>query len=217
MVVKIVLVVFRGRPGATVLDDDVRKPRSAGRPRSGRSKDAILSSVRSLLLKRGYAKLTIEAVAREAGVSKATIYRWWETKGELVLEAAEGEISIGLVPDTGNPAKDVETAIDQLVETFSRPLASIVIFAAITTGGNDPRMAQIFRDRYVYPWRVSAAEALMRAQGGAAELVGDPQFLLDVIVGTVFQRTLVVKTPLVEGLKENLMGLIFLAGCDDQT
>ena len=183
--------------------------RSGGRPRSERSKTAILAAVRKLLLKDGYSNLTIEAVAQEAGVSKATIYRWWKTKGELVLEAAEQEIAIGTVPDTGDSRADMDAAIGQLIDTFTRPLASIVIFAAITTGGSDPKMAQIFRDRFVYPWRVSAFEALERARGRGEISAEDLHFLLDMIVGTVFQRTLVVKVPMIEGLKENLLGIIF--------
>ena len=186
--------------------------RSSGRPRSERSKSAILAAVRKLLLKDGYANLTVEAVARRAGVSKATIYRWWKTKGELVLEAAEREIGIGTVPDTGNSRADMDAAIGQLIDTFTRPLASIVIFAAITTGGSDPKMAQIFRDRYVYPWRVSAFEALERARARGHVSAGDLHFLLDVIVGTVFQRTLVMKEPMIEGLKENLLGVILGSG-----
>lgn len=183
--------------------------RSSGRPRSERSKTAILTAVRKLLLKNGYTALTIEAVARQAGVSKATIYRWWNTKGELVLEAAEKEIAIGTVPDTGDSRADIDAAIGQLIDTFTRPLASIVIFAAITTGGSDPKMAQIFRDRYVYPWRVSAFVALERARARGDVSAEDLHFLLDVIVGTVFQRTLVMKEPMIDGLKENLLGVIF--------
>ena len=150
----------------------------------------------------------MEAVAGDAGVSKATIYRWWKTKGELVLEAANKDISIGLVPETKDPRQDVEAAIDQLVDTFSRPLASIVIFAAITTGGDDPVMAQIFRDKYVYPWRVSAAAALVRTLNDKSADASEVQFLLDVIVGTVFQRTLVLKEPNTAGLKERLLALV---------
>lgn len=182
--------------------------RSGGRPRSERSKAAILAAVRKLLLKNGYSKLTIEAVAQRAGVSKATIYRWWRTKGELVLEAAEQEIAIGTVPDTGNSYADMDAAIGQLIDTFRRPLAAIVIFAAITTGSSDPKMARIFRDRFVYPWRVSALEALERARARGDIFAEDLHFLLDVIVGTVFQRTLVMKESMIDEQKEKLLDVI---------
>lgn len=182
--------------------------RSGGRPRSERSKAAILAAVRKLLLKNGYSKLTIEAVAQRAGVSKATIYRWWRTKGELVLEAAEQEIAIGTVPDTGNSYADMDAAIGQLIDTFRRPLAAIVIFAAITTGSSDPKMARIFRDRFVYPWRVSALEALERARARGDIFAEDLHFLLDVIVGTVFQRILVMKESMIDEQKEKLLDVI---------
>jgi len=192
------------------MQDDKKRPKQAiGRPRSNRSRDAILSAVRTLLLGDGYAQLTIEGVAQKAGVSKATIYRWWRTKGELVLEAAEREISIGVVPDTGNSAADLDAAISQLIDTFSQRLASIVIFAAITTAGEDKIMARIFRDRFVYPWRASVVEALDRARDRGDVSSHDTQFILDVIVGTVFQRTLVLKEPMVEGLKANLLRVVF--------
>ena len=69
-------------------------------------------------------------------------------------------------------------------------------------------MAQIFRDQFVYPWRISALEALERARGRGDVVVADLHFLLDVIVGTVFQRTLVMKEPMIDGLKKNLLGVI---------
>ena len=187
----------------------IRISRGSAIKGSEQSKTAILAAVRKQLLKDGYASLTVEAVARQAGVSKATIYRWWSTKGELVLEAAQSEIATGTVPDTGDSAADLDAAIGQLIDAFTRPLASIVIFAAITAGGNDPKMARIFRDKHVYQWSVSAHAALKRAQERGEVAVDDLHFLLDVIVGTVFQRTLVMKEPMVVGLKENLLRVIF--------
>jgi AcrR family transcriptional regulator len=179
-----------------------------GRPRSAASSDAILASTRELLVEVGYERLTIEGVAARSGTGKATIYRWWSTKGELVLDAAGEEIAIGVVPDTGETRADLQAAIGQLIGTFSRPFASIVIFAAITTATADPKMAQIFRDKYVYPWRKSAAEALVRGVARGDLNDEDIQFVLDVIVGTVFQRTLVLKELNTEGLTGQLIGLL---------
>ena len=186
------------------------RPKPArGRPRSGKSTEAILAAARELLHETGYTRLTIEAVAARSGAGKATIYRWWPTKGELILEAARAEISIGTVPDHGNLRDDLSAAIRQLVETFSRPLASAVIFAAISPSDTDLPMAANFRDRHVYPWRVSAAEAIRRGIArGELDASTDIQFVLDVIVGTVFQRTLVMKEPAVEGLVDKLLALV---------
>ena len=183
--------------------------REKGRPRSARSTEAILEATRAILLETGYSRLSLEAVAARAGTGKATIYRWWPSKGELVLEAAEEAISIGVVPDLGSLRDDLSAAIAQLAETFSRPLASIVIFAAIAVGEDDPGMSKIFREKFVFPWRMSAAEAIRRGiERGELATGTDVQFLLDVIVGTVFQRTLVVSPPKTEELVGGLLALV---------
>lgn len=182
--------------------------RGRGRPRSEKTKGIILDATRTLLLEFGYQRLTMEGVAKRSGASKATVYRWWPTKGALVLDAAGDEIAIGTVPDTGNTREELQIAISQLIETFCKPVASIVIFAAITTVEADPSMAATFRDEYVYPWRVSAAKAIERGIARGELAVGDTQFVLDVIVGTVFQRTLVMKEPMTVGLAEHLLELL---------
>ena len=181
-----------------------------GRPRSQKVRDSVLLATRQLLLKTGYQRLTMEGVAVRSGASKATVYRWWPTKGVLVLEAAADEIAIGQVPDTGTTDNDLRIAIEQLVDTFTRPLASIVIFAAITTVEADPAMAEVFRRDVVYPWRATAAQAIDRGIERGDITVDKTPFVLDVIVGTVFQRTLVLKEPMTEGLVEDLLGLILV-------
>ena len=184
-------------------------PRPRGRPRNRTTQRAILNATRGFLGTVGYSRLTIEGVAAKAGCGKTTIYRWWPTKGDLVLEAVGSDIEIGLVPDTGGTQSDLRIATEQLITTFARRLAGIVIFAAIATVDDDPAMAATFRDKYVYPWRVSAAEAIARGVGRGDLLADtDVQFLLDVIVGTVFQRTLVMREPMTEGLVEQILELV---------
>lgn len=179
-----------------------------GRPRNQKTRANVLHVTRELLLESGYQRLTMEGVANRSGASKATVYRWWPTKGVLVLEAAADEIAIGSVPDTGITETDLRIAIEQLIKTFSRPLASIVIFAAITTVEADPAMAKTFRDQYVYPWRATAAQAIERGVARGDVASSDNQFVLDVIVGTVFQRALVMKEPMTEGLADDLLRLL---------
>jgi AcrR family transcriptional regulator len=180
-----------------------------GRHRDPEAQAAILEATRGLLLEVGYQGLTIEAVARKAGVGKSTIYRWWSTKGALVLEATADHLEIGTVPDTGDTREDLLIAARQLVDTFSDRLAAIVIFAVIAHLEDDPTLAAGFRDTWVYPWRRSAAEAIDRGVArGDLPADADRELYLDVLVGTVFQRTLVLARPATAGLGEALVELI---------
>src|ERR1700737_1735738 len=61
------------------------KPRPRGRPRSDASKEAILRAAYRLLKKRGIASVSAQELARQAGVSTATLYRWWKSKGAGML------------------------------------------------------------------------------------------------------------------------------------
>lgn len=187
-------------------DSALRKP---GRPRDVETHEAILAATRSILLDRGYHRLTFEAVAKAAGTTRSTVYRWWPTRGSLVLEAAADQIDIGEVPDSGDSRTDIRAAIRQLIETFSDPLAKIVIMAAVANLDGDMEMATRFREDTVYPWRSTAAAALTRArERGDLPPESDPGFLLNVVVGTVFQCTIVPAAPMTDGLEDRLLNLI---------
>lgn len=180
-----------------------------GRPRSAEARAAILAAARTIFERVGYSRVTFDSIAAEAGASKATIYRWWSSKGELLLEAAEDDIAIGLVPDTGNTRADLRIAIEQLVSTFSKPLAKAVIFAAIAPFEAEPGLAQRFRENYVYPWRISATEALQRGvERGDITTDADTALMLDVVVGTVLQRTIVVEASDTTAIAEKLLTMV---------
>jgi AcrR family transcriptional regulator len=189
-----------------MIEPSTRKP---GRPRDIDTQEAILEATRSILLDKGYHRLTFEGVAKAAATTRSTVYRWWPTRGSLVLEAAADQIDIGEVPDTGDSRTDIRAAIRQLIETFSDPLAKIVIMAAVANLDGDLHMASQFRENTVYPWRSTAAAALVRAQdrGDLAPDV-DPGFLLNVVVGTVFQCTIVPAAPMIDGLEDRLVDLV---------
>lgn len=185
-----------------------RQPKR-GRKRDPEAQSAILQTTRELLLEVGYAGLSIEAIARRAGVGKSTIYRWWPSKAPLVLEATADHLAIGIVPDTGDTERDLLIAAQQLIETFSDRLASIVIFAVIGQLEPDSILASTFRDAWVYPWRESAARAIARGLvRGDIAAGADPDLLLDVLVGTVFQRTLVMARPSNDALAQALVDMI---------
>jgi len=182
-----------------------------GRPRDQRTHEAILEATRSLLLERGYPALTIDAVARRAGAAKTSIYRRWPNKGALVLAAAADNMRIGTVPDTGSTRGDLEAAVRQLAVAFSDRIVGIVMLAVIANLDDDPTLSQRFRTETVGPWRESA-EAAIRRGIERGDLPGDTDvtFLLDVMVGTVFQRTVIIPYPTTAGMERSITDL-FLA------
>lgn len=196
------------------MDPDSEKTKQQPAPRPGRPRDpqshtAILEATKEMLLEVGYGGVTMEEVARRAGVGKATIYRWWESKLDLVLEAATPHLDIGLVPDTGSTRDDLRAGMDQVIRTYADQIAAIVIFVVIADLEKDARMRDIFRSTWVVPWRQSLAAAIERGKGrGDLPLGLDTQFAIDLLVGTVFQRVLIVPNPTTEGLADQLVDLV---------
>jgi len=96
-------------------------PRPRGRPRSAEAHGAILGATAALLAEGGFAQLTMEAVAVRAGVSKATVYRRWGSKEELVLELVSSMPYAGEPPDTGSVEGDLleltQIQIDRIADT----------------------------------------------------------------------------------------------------
>lgn len=187
----------------------MKQPARRGRKRDPGAQSAILAATREVMLEVGYHGLSIEGVARRAGVGKATIYRWWPTKGSLVLEAAADHIDIRVVPDSGDTRADLREAAQALIDVFVDPIARIVIFAATAGLDDDPGMAAAFRSETVYPWRQSATLAIQRGIGrGDLRADLDLALALDVMVGTVFQRSLVTASPAVAGLADAIAEII---------
>ena len=126
----------------TGYDGGKRRP---GRPRSEHSQQAILRSTLKLLQKTGFADLSIEAIAADAGVGKATVYRWWPNKGALVVDAFASVTTDDLhFPDRGSVYKDVSLQMNQWLGVLRSPRGRIV--AAVIAGGqSDAELIEAFR------------------------------------------------------------------------
>ncbi len=112
-----------------------------GRPRSERSRVAVLEATARLMVDRGYEDLTIEGIAAAAGVGKQTIYRWWGSKAEVVVESlAEGflEMPLGGPADTGDLRADLRDWLLGLKSEIEAPEVSRLvqaIMSALTSAG----------------------------------------------------------------------------------
>src|ERR1700744_183506 len=91
-----------------------------GRPRSEASRGAIIAAANKLLHTIGLNRMSIEAVAEASGVGKATIYRWWPSKGTLALDAyLEHMLTKVVVPDTGDGAKDLRRHASAVIDFYA--------------------------------------------------------------------------------------------------
>jgi len=102
------------RPGAEQLQvaDHEFKP---GRPRSEESRRAILDATRRLLTHMSVAKISIEAIAKKAGVGKTTIYRWWPNKQSVVMEAVFSQPAFqNFMPQANVPFEGIRAQIEKL-------------------------------------------------------------------------------------------------------
>ena len=97
-----------------------------GRPRSERSRRAILDAAAELLTERGYAAITIEGVAARAGVGKTTIYRWWSTKADIYIDLYS-ELALRIVPppDTGDYVRDLVILVQGAFKLYRDPVSYI--------------------------------------------------------------------------------------------
>ncbi|MEU6728825.1 TetR/AcrR family transcriptional regulator [Nonomuraea wenchangensis] len=170
--------------------------------RSQRSRQAILTAARELVSEVGYAKLSIEAIAARAGVGKQTIYRWWPSKGAVVLDAflalSEGgpEQDMAL-PDTGDLEADLKTVMRATVAEFADPAFEGPVRALNLEIINDPALAAQYREKLAGPVDEAKKERLRSAQKAGQLAAGaDLDLALELLYAPLYQRWLLRSGPL---------------------
>jgi AcrR family transcriptional regulator len=177
-----------GAPGAGASDAPQR-----GRPRSEKARTAVLDAAAELLLDRGLAAVSMDAVADRAGVSKATIYRWWPTKESLALDALyTGWAAARPQPrDTGSLRRDLLSLLRPWARLASSRPYGRVIAALLTEVQTDPAFAAEYRQRVVEPRR-DQARAIVRRAVERGEIAADTkvEVVLDLLYGPLYHRLL---------------------------
>ncbi|MEU4511667.1 TetR/AcrR family transcriptional regulator [Nonomuraea wenchangensis] len=170
--------------------------------RSQRSRQAILTAARELVSEVGFAKLSIEAIAARAGVGKQTIYRWWPSKGAVVLDAflalSEGGPEHDLaLPDTGDLEADLRTVMRATVAEFADPAFEGPVRALNLEIINDPALAAQYREKLAGPVDEAKKERLRSAQrAGQLAADADLDLALELLYAPLYQRWLLRSGPL---------------------
>ncbi|MER7176335.1 TetR/AcrR family transcriptional regulator [Streptomyces mesophilus] len=157
--------------------------------RSQKSRDAILTAALELCGEEGYGRMTIEGIAARAGVSKKTIYRWWPSKGAVVLEALhEAADTVAPHPDTGDFAADMRTQMATVIRFLSPP-SHAPLTGLVADALRDPELAEQVRERLVRPRIEAFGQRMRRAQEqGQLHPDADLNVALDLFYGPLYHR-----------------------------
>ncbi|GAA1937575.1 TetR/AcrR family transcriptional regulator [Kitasatospora viridis] len=159
--------------------------------RNERSRRAILDALYDLAVEKGYAKVTIEAVATRAGVGKPTIYRWWASKGAVALEVINDRIGTAIdFPNTGDIVADLTSQITAVTGIMTGDLGRLYR-GVIGECQTDPKLAQELRATVLEP-RIRFCTARLDAAVADGQLRTDlpTRTMVDVIYAPVYYRWL---------------------------
>jgi len=157
--------------------------------RSERARLAILDAALSLCRETGFAALTIEGIAERAGVSKKTIYRWWPSKGAVLLDAVSDLAGrTALFPDTGDFERDMNTQLNVVVGLYS-PQDTSPVAALVAEGQLDAALAATIRAQVIAPSIAGFEQRLASAQeAGEIPREVDPSVAVDLFYGPLYHR-----------------------------
>jgi len=154
---------------------------------------AVLHAADDLLVERGFGGVTIEGIAARAGVAKQTIYRWWPSKVDILLDTLIEDAARQLpVPEKGAAVENARRYLRSLARFLVREDAGKVLLALIGEAQHDPETAAIFRRRYLEPRR--DRERAMLSRGIAAGELPDAldvDAVLDALCGPIVYRALI--------------------------
>ncbi|MFI6227353.1 TetR/AcrR family transcriptional regulator [Micromonospora echinospora] len=178
--------------------------------RSDRSRLAILAAARDLVVEVGYPRVSIEAIARRAGVGKQTIYRWWPSKGAVVFDAvralSEDETGVITLPDTGDLEADLKTVLRATAVEFTDPTLSALLRALYAEIAVDPDLATLYRETVERPLTEAKLDRLRSAQrAGQLDPDADLALCLDFLYAPFTQRWLSRTGPLDDAYADALV------------
>lgn len=183
--------------------------RSTGRPRSQASHEAILQATALLLDSKPYPEVSIEAIAAKAGVSKATIYRWWPNKVALVIEVLTAQaLQMPQLPFDGHQLrKHLLACLKGSYKTLLRGRMAMVLLAVLAECRSDAAMLDLLYKSFFARLQAIGLRDLQKAVD-TGELGRDirQDVLLDQLWGPLYYRALIAGKPVDDVYLEALLG-----------
>ncbi|RDG38692.1 TetR/AcrR family transcriptional regulator [Streptomyces corynorhini] len=175
--------------------------------------DAIRAAVFEELAAVGFARMSIEGIARRAGVGKTAVYRRWKSKLALVLDLVSVFAAQGLpAPATGSLYGDVRALLEVAAHALRHPVASQVIPDLLVEAARHPEISDAIKAALLDGQRGIAA-VIVREAVARGELPegADPDRALDLIIGPLYWRLVVVRGELPPGYLDDLAASAVLA------
>jgi len=172
------------------------KPRARGRPRDEAARRRILKAALDLMDETTFARVTAEAIAERAGVSKATVYRWWPNKAAVVIEAFREAVAPELpLRDTGSLLEDLTAQMRNFTRLLAGPRGRM-LRSFVVAARSDPEVDAAFRSMWSQPRRAVAKRMLRQKQArGQLRRDLDLDMVLDSLYGPLYYRFLIKNEP----------------------
>jgi AcrR family transcriptional regulator len=190
---------------------DVVRPSRGGRPRDPSRDGVIRAAILRLLAEVGYGALTMDAVASEAGVGKATIYRRWRTKQDLVVDTiSDLNRAEAAVPDTGSLEGDLRAMMHQMVAMITGPTGAATL-SLLSTVPHQPALARAFQEGPLAVWRQAFQDLWARAEQRGEIRPGVASFILaETTSALLVQRWLLTGRPVDEAYADEVLETVVL-------
>jgi len=185
-----------------------RQPHTGNRyGRSEAARQAVLEAADNLLVEVGFAGVTVDGIAARAGVGKQTIYRWWKSKTDVLLDAFLDDAAQHLnPPDTGNLEADLGAHLHQCARFFESSDAGAVFRALIGEAQHDAVLAKQLRSKYLDQQRIRDRSVLVRAlERGEVRANLDIDGIIDALIAPIHYRILVTGQPVTRRFTDNLV------------
>lgn len=195
---------------AVATTETVRTSRG-GRPRDPSRDGVIREAILRLLGDVGYGALTMDAVAAEAGVGKATIYRRWRTKQDLVVDTISVMNQALAAPvDTGSLESDVREVVHRLVDVVNGPVGT-AIRSLLPAMQHQPALTEAFQNGPLQAWRDSYASMWAQAEARGELVPGVTRSVLaESTTALLVQRWLLTSEPVTHEYADEVLDTIVL-------
>ncbi len=185
----------------------LRKP---GRPRDSELHDVIIHAALETFVEEGLDSASVESIATRAGVGKATIYRRWHSKEDLISEAIFQCAEAVVAPDTGSTRGDLIALMSKLQSDLSCSIGGQIFPRMVGEVWDGTPLGEAFAKAVIRPRRQLILEVLKRgaARGELKEGL-DPELVADTLSGAVIVRRMVAG-PEAAGPSDRIQQLVSL-------